>query len=195
MKVARLFALRTGRLYPQEIFLVLVSVRGWVDSRATVRPTGLSQPKFHWLEPATFRLVAQCLNQLRAGVPRTERHYQYVQKHIGSLNKYNITDAAFRCDFLLSLFYVFSFAVCYLCILVTFLRRLCNWPSVCCARPSVKNCIELNCYNITLATKRDLTDFLLWFKQSDFCVVRIEIFNTNNIFILYRINKSLVTLY
>ena len=58
MKGARLSVVRTGRLYPQKISLVLISVRGWVDPKTVdpITPSGM--------ERATFRLVAQCFNQL-----------------------------------------------------------------------------------------------------------------------------------
>jgi hypothetical protein len=60
MKVARLSALRTGHLYPQEIFLVLISVRGWVDPRAIVCPDGLCR----WKICCGTVALLPCHNQL-----------------------------------------------------------------------------------------------------------------------------------
>jgi hypothetical protein len=63
--VVRLSALCTGRLYPQEIILALISVRGCdrKDFVSMKNPLTLAG-----IEPATFRFVAQILNHCATAV-------------------------------------------------------------------------------------------------------------------------------
>ena len=71
MKVVRSSAALIGRLYPQNIFLVLISVRGWVDPRALLRPEGLCQWKIPMtVGNRTHNLPACRFNQLRHRVPQ-----------------------------------------------------------------------------------------------------------------------------
>jgi hypothetical protein len=69
MKVVRLSALLTGRLYPQEISLVPVSVRGRVDPQNHSVAERIKSVTSSGKEPATFQFAVQYFNKQRHRVP------------------------------------------------------------------------------------------------------------------------------
>ena len=74
MKVVRSSTSRTGRLYPQEMFLVLIFIRGLVDPRAMVLSEGNTSLKNPvtppGVDPGTVRLIAQRLNHYATPGPQ-----------------------------------------------------------------------------------------------------------------------------
>jgi hypothetical protein len=66
--VVKLSVQGTNRVFLYEMFLVFISGRVCVDAKAILRPTGFCTWKIPVIppeiEPATFRLLVQCLNQL-----------------------------------------------------------------------------------------------------------------------------------
>ena len=80
--VVRLSTLRTDRLYPQEMLLLVISVRGWVDPRAIVRSEGFYVTEKLTpaaIEPATFRFVAQHFNHCATAVNRSEYNEYFLR--------------------------------------------------------------------------------------------------------------------
>ena len=87
--VVRLSALCTGHLYPQEMLLVLISVRGWVNPRAIVRSERFYvNEEFQWHQRGSNQepSVAQCLNHCATAVNMEKRHLKFLLSQREQIN-------------------------------------------------------------------------------------------------------------
>jgi hypothetical protein len=75
MKLVRLWALRIGRFTPQEIFLVLISLKGWIDPRSWRNFKRKIPMTSSGILSAAFRLVAQFLNPPSHRVPMPIQYF------------------------------------------------------------------------------------------------------------------------